>query len=660
MKHLLYFLYFSLFFFHLSACKKDKEDMPPVNSDFLQLISVKVGTENLDSNSEVEINSLDQPLVARFTKALNINDFADFVTLKKNATEVLPFTVSFLDNNKSASIQPDSLLEPNTQYEFSISNELRGSEGEEFGGVIYHFKTKAEPLEILSIEVDGKDLRQTGKVTDVSRMLDLDIEFSHPVNLEDLKNNLTISNIPVSDFIFSQQGSTFFNIKSNSILDHLRPYNLNLRDNLASANGNPFEGFQKRFYTEIDSTYKFPELSEDALLTHIQENTFKYFWDFGHPVSGLSRERNTSNNTVTSGGSGFGLMAIVVGIERGFITRSEGLQRLQTIVNFLENADRFHGVWSHWLNGETGAVIPFSPKDNGGDLVETSYLVMGLLTVRQYLNDQNPQEQLLIDQINMLWESVEWDWYQQGQQNVLYWHWSPEFEWEINLKIRGYNEALITYILAASSPTHAIPAAAYHNGWAAGGNMINGNNYFGINLPLGPNLGGPLFFEQYTFLGIDPRSLSDNYANYWTQVVNHTLINRMHCIENPNQHVGYNSSCWGLTASDGNQGYSAHSPTNDRGVITPTAALSSMPFTPDESMDALQHFYYVLGDKLWGEYGFYDAFNINEGWVADSFLAIDQGPILLMIENHRSSLLWDLFMSCPEVQTGLTTLGFSF
>jgi hypothetical protein len=362
---------------------------------------------------------------------------------------------------------------------------------------------------------------------------------------------------------------------------------------------------------------------------------------------------------VTSGGSGFGILAIVVGIERGFITRQQGIERLDKILDFLETADRFHGVWPHWMNGNTGDVIPFSANDNGGDLVETSFLIQGLLTFRQYLDLGNATESALINRINALWQSVEWDWYRRDNQQVLYWHWSADKGWAMNMQIKGWNECLITYFLAAASPTHSIPKTVYDQGWASNGGMQNGNIYEDIQLPLGYPFGGPLFFTHYSFLGLDPRNLSDAYANYWEQNTNHSLINYKYCVRNPKLFVGYNENCWGLTASDNHVGYSAHSPTNDLGVITPTAALSSFPYTPDESMEALKFFYYIYGDKLWGNYGFYDAFNLTEGWVANSYLAIDQGPIIIMIENYRTGLLWDLFMSAPEVESAMTKLGFT-
>lgn len=437
-------------------------------------------------------------------------------------------------------------------------------------------------------------------------------------------------------------------------------YNVAVSKSLKSASGVALESaVNVTLNTAMDSTDKFARISDDELLTLVQQQTFNYFWDFGHPVSGLARERNTSGDVVTSGGSGFGIMAIVVAIHRNFITRQEGLERLQKIVSFLRNdAQTFHGAYSHWLNGSTGEAIAFSDKDNGADLVETSFLLQGLLSARQYFDGAGAEQQLR-DDINAIWNNVEWDWFRNGGQEVLYWHWSPDYAWEMNHPVRGWNECLITYVLAASSNTHSIPKSVYDNGWAQNGAMANRSSYYGTQLPLGPGFGGPLFFSHYSFLGINPHDLQDAYANYWQQNVAHATINYQYCVDNPKDHAGYSSSVWGLTASDNNNGYSAHSPENDLGVISPTAALSSFPYTPNQSMEALKFFYYKLGDKIWKEYGFVDAFNMNIPWFANSFLAIDQGPIIVMIENHRSGLIWDLFMSCDEVKTGMNKLGFT-
>ena len=399
--------------------------------------------------------------------------------------------------------------------------------------------------------------------------------------------------------------------------------------------------------------------SDDQFLDMVQEYTFRYFYEYGHPTSGMARERLGSDDIVTTGGTGFGIMALIVGVHRGYITREEGVNRLLKIVSFLQFADRFHGVFPHWMNGKTGDVIPFSTFDNGGDLVETAFLMEGLLSARQYFNQNLLTENTLRDVITSLWEDVEWDHYSRNDSGVLYWHWSPNFGWQMNFPLRGYNEALIVYLLAIASPTHPVDADYYHSGWAGAG-YVNGNTWYGYKLFVGPHFGGPLFFAHYSFMGFDPRNIKDAYANYFDQNRNHTLINRSWCIDNPFNYEGYSENCWGLTASDDPFGYLAHAPGpgTDNGTITPAAAIPSMPYTPQESLGALKHFYREYGPDLWGEYGFYDAFNLKQDWFADSYLAIDQGPIINMIENHRSGLLWSNFMANPEISPALTAAGF--
>jgi hypothetical protein len=519
-------------------------------------------------------------------------------------------------------------------------------------------------VSITAKEVDGKDFAGTTRY-DISVNPSIRFSFSAPLSKALVANSVLIKNsagvqVPFT-ISFADNDSTVI-IQPSSLLNYISRYLVTVLSTLRSAAGGAFTGPDTtHFVTKIDSSRKFPIISDNALLDLAQQQTFKFFWDFGHPVSGLARERNNGdNNIVTSGGSGFGIMAILVGIERSFITRSQGLARIKMIASFLKStAQTFHGAYPHWLNGSTGAVIPFSTKDNGADLVETSYLMQGLLCARQYFSGAGADESVLRDDINFIYQRVEWNWFRQNNQNVLYWHWSPTHNWEMNMPIKGWNECLITYVIAASSPTFSIPSIVYTNGWAGGPGFINGANYFGHVLPLGPPMGGPLFFSHYSFLGINPNGLSDTYADYSVQTKNHTRINYEYCISNPKGYFGYGDSVWGLTSSDGPNGYVASSPTNDLGVIAPTAAISSMPYTPDESLAALKFFYYVLGDKIWKQYGFVDAFSLKDPWFADSFLAIDQGPIIVMIENYRTGLLWNLFTSCPEIKTGMTSLNFS-
>jgi hypothetical protein len=402
------------------------------------------------------------------------------------------------------------------------------------------------------------------------------------------------------------------------------------------------------------------EMTDEEFLDMVQRSTFRYFYDYGHPVSGLSRERLGSGETVTSGGSGFGLMVLLVGIERGYITREQGVERMLKILNFLKNnADKFHGAFSHWLNGTTGAVIPFGQYDDGGDLVETSFMIQGILTVRQYFDQVNTNEEQIRNLCTEIWEGVEWSWYRRTSfSNYLYWHWSPNYGWIINFKLIGWMETMITYMLGIASPTYSVPARLFHDGWASS-NYTNSNTYYGYRLWVGPSYGGPLFFAHYSFLGFDPRDKKDAYCNYFMNNKNHTLINRAYCIANPYNHPGYGPNNWGLTASDEPNGYSAHAPySNDNGTITPTAAISSMPYTPTESIEALKNFYRTYGSNVWGEYGFKDAFNPRQNWFASSYIAIDQGPIIVMIENYRSGLLWEKFMANPEIQPMLDSIGF--
>jgi hypothetical protein len=512
---------------------------------------------------------------------------------------------------------------------------------------------------LVDLTLDGQPIRYT--YSGVSLAPQIVVTFSEPLDHQSAQDFIVLQksgNRVALTYTFSNGDSTVA-VKPIASLDHFSGYSLDILEALTSSTHKTLDGGIKiKIVTAIDGSDKFERIADDELLDLVQKQTLKYFYDFAHPQSGMARERNSSGNTVTTGGSGFGIMAVIAGMERNFITRQQGVDHLNKMVTFLEKADRFHGAWSHWIDGTTGKVIPFSTKDNGGDLVETSFLVQGLITFRQYLKPADTVGNNLIKRITKIWEGVEWDWYrQEDQKNVLYWHWSPNYTWDMNFAMYGYFEEQVTYFLAAASPTHSIPRVVYANGYGQNGAIVKNDTYYGYKLPVGGL--GPLFWTQYSYLGLDPH-FKDDYADYWQQNVNASLIDQAYCIANPKHYAGYGESCWGLTASDNPDGYNAHSPANDLGVITPTAALSAFAYTPQESMKALKFFYYTLGDKLWGPYGFYDAFSLEEAWVADSYLAIDQGPIVAMIENYRSGLLWELFMSAPEVQAGVDKLGFVY
>ncbi len=490
------------------------------------------------------------------------------------------------------------------------------------------------------------------------------LNFSAPLDTQIAKNSIKIklNGVVSTDALYRfENGDSTVIIKPLEPLKYYSKYTLAIPNTVASSTGGVLESSLNILVrTTWDPKPKFSRISLDKLMDSVQEKCFDFFWDYAHPVSKLSRERLGSDQTVTSGGSGFGIMAGISAVERNFISRADFLDHMEQMTDFLWNkAEVFHGAYPHWLNGTTGKVIPFSPNDDGADLVETSYLIMGLLSAKAYFDGADSRELALRNQIDSIWHRVDWNWFtKNGAESNLYWHWSPGKGFIMNMPIRGWNECLITHVLAASSPKHPVATDVYHKGWAKNGSMKNGKSFYGIKLPLGEDFGGPLFFSHYSFLGIDPRDLNDDYANYWEQNVNHSKINYEYCKANPKNQAGYHDSMWGLTASDNPWGYNAHSPTNDLGVITPTAALSAFPYTPEESTKALEFFYYTMGDKIWKKYGFVDAFCVGEVWAANSFLAIDQGPIVVMMENHRTQLLWKLFTSDSDVNSGMKKLNF--
>lgn len=642
----------------LQSCKKQND-----NSDkgIIQINKATAGNITFVKDKTAENVLTETTIEIDWSTAIDISSANALISLKKE-TEMQDIAIQISQSDPlTIEIKPELQLEFKTTYILSIAPGTLGVNGELFAGITYRFTTELGKLRISSININGINLTSQQIIREVPfNQVQIEVHFTDFLNPTGLESHFTLlpgNNLSVE---LKPDGKTVV-IQPNTSLSYYTKHRFLISNQLKSINDLTFDGFNSNFITGLDSSDKFPALSDDALLDLVQLQTFRYFWDYAHPHSGMARERYGSGETVTTGGSGFGVMTLPIAVERGFITREQALTRLQLILSFLSTADRFHGAWPHWINGSTGKTIPFSTNDNGADLVETSYMAAGLLTIRQYLDASYPNESELITQINTLLNQIEWDWFTRGGQNVLYWHWSPTVGWAMNMQVKGYNEALITYFMAATSETFPVSASVYHNGWAGSSYFINGKTFYGYDLPLGFDYGGPLFFAHYSFLGLNPTNLSDQYANYWTQNVNHTLINRQHCIENPFNRTGYSSSMWGLTASDDPNGYAVHEPVSgrDNGTISPTAALSSFPYTPDHSMEVLKFFYYKLGDRLWGDYGFYDAFNPYEGWWADSFLAIDQGPIVIMIENHRSGLPWNLFMSAPETQAAMNKLGFS-
>ena len=504
----------------------------------------------------------------------------------------------------------------------------------------------APNAEVMSLCYNGKYISMSRVLTGVSADAEFVFNFTKDLNADRLDlDRIGCSGTSISNFDFFVDGKDL-HVKANTALPYLKKITLRLYAG-KNLGVNLTEDYKFSFTTAYDPSDKFERISDDELFEKVQKRAFSYFWDYAHPTSGLSRERLGSENTVTSGGSGFGVMTIPVGVERGWITRAEGAERTLKIVTFLgEKAQRFHGAWSHWLNGQTGEAIAFSTYDDGADLVETSFMIQGLLAVKEYFTQDNATENEIRTRIQKLWEEVEWTWFQRDGQKKLYWHWSPNHGWKMNMPITGWNEALIVYILAASSPTYPISKDVYDSGWAG-----NGSISF--------NSKSPLFFAHYSFMGLDPRNLSDKYGNYWDINTTQAKTNYEYCANHTGTY-GYSSQCWGLTASDYYDGYTASSPANDTGTVAPTAALGSFPYVPEQAKAAMEFFYYTLGDKLWGTYGFKDAFALKECWFASSYIAIDEGPIVVMMENYRTGLLWDCFMKNTDVRKGLDKLGFTY
>ena len=415
---------------------------------------------------------------------------------------------------------------------------------------------------------------------------------------------------------------------------------------------------------------------ENKLLDKVQKQSIQYFWDYAEPHSKLARERfhpdgfyqENDSNIITTGGTGFGLMSLIVGIDRKFIPRKEAVNRILIGLQFLEKADRFHGAWPHWLDGETGKVKTFSTYDNGGDLVETAFLAQGLICLKEYFKDSKNEKEIEISQLaDRLWKGIDFNFYTRGE-DILYWHWSPNYEWKINFPLKGFDETMITYVIGAASPDHSISADTYYKGWTRNGAIKSNDKVY--NLPIivkhngVENNVGPLFWAQYSFIGLNPNNLVDNIGvDYGKVVKNQAKIHYLYNQAKTETYHNYGNKMWGLTASysfnpDGTEGYTAHAPTNDREVITPTAALSSFPYTPKESMDFLEFIYQKQNKKLIGIAGPYDAVDVKNDKVITKYLAIDQGTITPMIENYRSGLLWKLFMQNEDVQRGLKKLKF--
>jgi hypothetical protein len=394
-----------------------------------------------------------------------------------------------------------------------------------------------------------------------------------------------------------------------------------------------------------------------ALLADVQRASIRYFYEFGHPVSGLTRVGSERPPELCEiGGTGWGCFNLIVAAERNFIPRADVAQRAQMLVRFLATkADRFHGVFPHWMNGDTGKTIPFGKEDDGADLVETAFLAQGLIALREYFTHDDPVEKEIRTLADQIWRDIDWTWFakEQNGRSVLLWHWSPTLGWKKDMAVQGFNETHIIYLLALASPTHPVEAKFYREGWQGGGERFSTpREDFGIPMTLGRGMNMPLFFAHYSYLGFDPHALSFKGRTYFDHLRDMCRVQIAYAQSKADTFKGY-GPLWGLTSCRGPKGYKPYSPgPRDDGTIAVTAALSSLPYVPEQSLAFLRELQ-KQRERLWGEFGFADAINPTQNWISTGWLGNDIGTIAPMIENHLSGLCWKTFMKAPEVAVAL-------
>ncbi|MDO5113421.1 MAG: glucoamylase family protein [Planctomycetia bacterium] len=371
----------------------------------------------------------------------------------------------------------------------------------------------------------------------------------------------------------------------------------------------------------------------------------------------MAWNQDTSTQVLTVGASGFGIMAIVAGVERGWIPREDAAKHIVKMTRFLRSVPRFEGAWAHWYSPE-GDCVRFGNQTAAGEIVETAFLMAGLLVAAEYFDGENSLEKEIRETVSFFWETIHWRHY--VHQGKLYWIWHSDRD-QYELPLVGWNETLLVYILAMAAPEpHNISPEVYRTCWIWDSFAHPQRKTYGYTLPLG-NLshGGPLFLSQYSFLCLDPRKMQDEYADYWQQNVAHTLINRHYCLYEAPAEFRYSEQDWGLTACDGcgkSPGYRARDPIHDDGVIAPTAAISAYPYTPFYSTQVLLHLAKNY-PELNGRFGFGISYTPRDRAINPHYLAIEHAPMSVMIENYRSGLIWKLFMKNPHVLRGLRLAG---
>jgi hypothetical protein len=404
-----------------------------------------------------------------------------------------------------------------------------------------------------------------------------------------------------------------------------------------------------------------PFASDDEFLEYVQQTSFDYFWYGANPANGLVPDRSATTSPCSIAAVGFGLTAIGIGIDHGWISRTQGVARVLTTLNtFLQgpqgpNASGmigYHGWFYHFLDMNT-ALRANSELSS----IDTTLLLAGILYAKQYFDSTNTDETNIRTMADTIFNRVDWNWMARGT-NAVSMGWFPPGSFLTDNWI-GYNEGMILYCLGLGAASNPLPASAW-NRWTSGYTWATNYGQAFVPFP-------PLFGHQYSHCWIDFRHITDSYMNshnstYFENSRRAAIAQRAYCMANPLQQVGYSSNVWGLTACDGPTGYAAHGAPpaqNDDGTIAPTAPGGAMAFTPEYSLPTLRYFYSHYRPRIWTAYGFRDAFNLGAQWWASDTLGIDQGPIVIMIENYRTERVWRLFMQNEEVQRGLQRAGFT-
>jgi len=392
-----------------------------------------------------------------------------------------------------------------------------------------------------------------------------------------------------------------------------------------------------------------PSPSDDKFLDQIQRETFKYFVECVNPKNGIVLDRADNFSAPdfqkipgSIAGVGFGLTALAVGAERGWIAKNEAKSRtLATLEFFAEKAEQKNGFFYHFLDMNTGKRFANCEISS----VDTALLLAGVLFAGKYYED--PQIARLSRNI---FNRVDWRWMKNGTE-FLCMGWKPEEGFLSNYWTQ-YAESLLMYILAMGSTTNGIDRTSWKNLKRIVG------KYGGRECIYCPSL----FTHQYSHIWVDFRDKYDGFADYFENSLQATLINRQYCLDSRRSFKTFDDDCWGLTAAIGPDGYCAYGsppgPAQNDGTVAPTAAGASIVFTPEFSIRVLKYFFHEYNKQMWGKYGFSDSLNINRDFFARDAYAINQGPILLMIENLRSKFVWKTFMRIPEVKRGMMKAGF--